>query len=74
MDTHTLLHTLWTKAVGATDYDKREWMALEAALRPLLLPDYGPCQCVKETCGHGAAGCKERASVKRIPFCYHCDP
>lgn len=22
---HTLLHTLWTKAVGTADYDKSEW-------------------------------------------------
>jgi hypothetical protein len=27
-----LLHTLWTKAVGTSDYDKREWQALEIVL------------------------------------------
>lgn len=25
----TILHRLWTKAVGTPDYDKEEWMELE---------------------------------------------
>ena len=31
-ETHLLLHVLWTKAVGAPGYDKREWMDLESIL------------------------------------------
>ena len=27
--TDTLLHALWTKAVGTDGYDKDQWMALE---------------------------------------------
>ena len=27
-----LFHRLWTKAVGASDYDKGQWMELEIAL------------------------------------------
>ena len=29
---HTLLHRLWSKAVGAPDYVKAEWMELETIL------------------------------------------
>lgn len=27
---HTLLHTLWTKAVGTDGYDKEEWKRMSA--------------------------------------------
>jgi hypothetical protein len=29
---HTLLHRLWSKAVGAPDYVKAEWIELESIL------------------------------------------
>ena len=29
---HTLLHRLWSKAVGAPDYVKSEWIELESIL------------------------------------------
>jgi hypothetical protein len=29
---HTLLHRLWSKAVGAPDYIKAEWIELESIL------------------------------------------
>lgn len=29
---HTLLHCLWSKAVGAADYVKDEWIELESIL------------------------------------------
>jgi len=29
---HTLLHRLWSKAVGAPDYVKAEWIELEGIL------------------------------------------
>jgi len=32
---HTLLHTLWTKAVGTDKYSKTEWQQLERLLRRL---------------------------------------
>jgi hypothetical protein len=31
-DSHTLLHRLWSKAVGTADYDKAEWRQLETIL------------------------------------------
>jgi len=30
--THQIFHTLWTKAVGTTGYNKREWLQLEAEI------------------------------------------
>lgn len=32
VEAHKLLHSLWTKAVGSTGYDKSEWQALERIL------------------------------------------
>lgn len=32
---HTLLHHLWTKSVGAFDYQKRDWQALENAVNDI---------------------------------------
>jgi hypothetical protein len=29
---HGLFHTLWTKAVGTKDYDKRQWLEFETKL------------------------------------------
>jgi hypothetical protein len=31
-DTYTLLHTLWTKAVGTEGYNKKEWQKLNVIL------------------------------------------
>lgn len=30
---HELFHTLWTKAVGKEDYDKKEWMEFEGLIK-----------------------------------------
>lgn len=35
---HKILHHLWTKAVGASNYNKSEWKLLEAAMREILKP------------------------------------
>lgn len=32
LSTHILLHRLWTKAVGAADYDKAEWRELDGRI------------------------------------------
>ena len=32
LSNHSLLHTLWTKAVGTKDYNKQEWKELESRL------------------------------------------
>lgn len=32
---HAILHLLWTKAVGTVDYNKKEWLELEAELLEL---------------------------------------
>lgn len=40
---HEILHTLWTKAVGTPNYNKREWKELEAAVSPRP-----PWDCVME--------------------------
>ncbi len=32
-----LLHKLWTKAVGTTDYDKEEWKEFQALLERMIL-------------------------------------
>ena len=37
-----MLHRLWTKAVGTSDYDKREWKLLERAI--LRLQDFEKIQ------------------------------
>ena len=34
-----LFHRLWTKAVGTTDYDKKEWQRLEEMLVNKSSPD-----------------------------------
>ena len=31
-----LFHRLWSKSVGTPDYDKREWMQLEALVDDLI--------------------------------------
>lgn len=39
VEKHRLLHTLWTKAVGTSDYDKSEWRQLEEILNKVALDD-----------------------------------
>jgi hypothetical protein len=33
---HGLFHTLWSKAVGTPEYNKREWQRLEQLILELL--------------------------------------
>lgn len=40
--TEELFHRLWTKAVGTSDYEKNEWLALEKALTPVFRPPLPP--------------------------------
>jgi hypothetical protein len=34
-ETDRLMHVLWTRAVGTADYNKKDWIALEAAIARL---------------------------------------
>lgn len=37
-EARSFFHLLWTKARGCEDYDKEEWLRLEALLHQLGLP------------------------------------
>lgn len=71
---HRLLHRLWTKAVGTSDYDKKAWQDLEASLFRLSREGKpsGASEGKNPVCGdhwHGLSGAMVDGSTG-CPWCH----